>query len=141
MSLTAVSLTFRAYCLQTSRLQLYVSITLSWLIASAIGASIWRTLDTWQIFGTQIIHQFTAVLFSQILVMCYFIFVYAILCGILTIFIVCYFQIVDIICFCFIVGVLYLFVVNALFFLTCCRVLFQHHQCRLMAYMTIRYDC
>jgi len=82
MSLTAVSLTFRAYCLQTSRLQLYVSITLSWLIASAIGASIWRTLDTWQIFGTQIIHQFTAVLFSQILVMCYFKFVHAVFCDI-----------------------------------------------------------
>jgi len=42
-----------------------------------------RTLDTWHIFGTQIIHKFTAVLFSQILVMLCFQFVYAVSCGIL----------------------------------------------------------
>jgi len=42
-----------------------------------------RTLDTWQIFGTQIIHKFTAVLFSQILEMLCIKFVYEVSCGIL----------------------------------------------------------
>ena len=39
-------------------------------------------------YGTQIIHKFTVVLFLQILVMCYFKFVYAVSCDILAIFIV-----------------------------------------------------
>ena len=70
MSLTIVSLTFRAYCLHTSRLHC----TLQSLAHTRYLANIWHT---------QIIHMFTAVLFSQILVMLCFKFVYAISCGIL----------------------------------------------------------
>jgi len=85
-----LSLAFCAYCLHTSRLhctlQLYVNTTLWWLVESEIGESKWQSLaqtrylaDIWH---TTIIHMFTAVLFSQILEMCYFEFVYAVFCDI-----------------------------------------------------------